>query len=403
MARSKIRVDIVIKVPFGVEQVSVLGSSDRNVKMIRETLGVSVTCREGSIKLSGERRAVVAARFVMERLIEAADGAEPLDRQQVLTLITRASDMATDRESAAEIFGDWQDAPTSARAPAWGDQLDVYVAGQAVRAKTANQQVYLDAIRDNDLVFGIGPAGTGKTYLAVAAAVHMLKHGHVKRLILARPAVEAGEKLGFLPGDLQAKVNPYLRPLFDALNDMMDINTMKRFMVSDIVEVVPLAYMRGRTLNRACIILDEAQNTTRGQMKMFLTRMGHGSKVIVTGDATQVDLPDPASSGLIDAARILRRTRGVAFIPLSEADIVRHPMVARIVEAYGRYESPAEKAKRADMQARTREALGFDEPNPPADIGLSDFDSDSAAAGLADLDEVSPPGGPVGEQANRLR
>lgn len=383
--------DVVIKVPFGIDQVSVLGSADRNVKMVRETLGVAITCRQGAIKLSGERRAVVAARFVVERLIEAADQGEPLDRQQVLQLISRSAETAGDRETASEIFGQWDDAPTTAARPvAFGDQLDVYVAGQAIKAKTANQRAYLEAIRDNDLVFGIGPAGTGKTYLAVAAAVHMLKHGQIKKLILARPAVEAGEKLGFLPGDLQAKVNPYLRPLFDALSEMMDFDTMKRFMVSDVVEVVPLAYMRGRTLNRACIILDEAQNTTRGQMMMFLTRMGHGSKVIVTGDATQIDLPDPSMSGLIDAARILKRTRGVAFVPLHEQDIVRHPMVARIVEAYGRYESPAEKAKRAGMLAMTRQAMGLadgfvsEPPTPLTADQTAQIDDPADGPGLPD-------------------
>jgi phosphate starvation-inducible protein PhoH and related proteins len=218
--------------------------------------------------------------------------------------------------------------------PAWRDHLDVYVGAQAVRAKSPNQQFYLDAIRDHDLVFGIGPAGTGKTYLAVAAAVHMLKHDRARKVILVRPAVEAGERLGFLPGDMQQKVNPYLRPLFDALHDMMDFGTLKRFMMNDVIEVVPLAYMRGRTLNRAVIILDEAQNTTRGQMQMFLTRMGNGSKTIVTGDATQIDLPDPTESGLIDAVRRLRRIRGIGFVTMDKADIVRHRLVQRIVEAY---------------------------------------------------------------------
>jgi phosphate starvation-inducible PhoH-like protein len=189
------------------------------------------------------------------------------------------------------------------------------------------------------MVFAIGPAGTGKTYLAVAAAVHLLKVGRVRKVILVRPAVEAGEKLGFLPGDLQAKVNPYLRPLFDALHDMMDFGTIKKFVLSDVVEVVPLAYMRGRTLNRSVIILDEAQNTTRTQMKMFLTRMGQGSKIIVTGDTTQIDLPDPAQSGLIDAARQLRNVVGIGWVQLDERDIVRHSLVQRVVEAYGTSEN----------------------------------------------------------------
>lgn len=193
----------------------------------------------------------------------------------------------------------------------------------------------MHAIRDNDLVFAIGPAGTGKTYLAVAAAVHLLRTDRCSKVILCRPAVEAGEKLGFLPGDLEAKVNPYLRPLFDALNDMVEYATLRRFMESDVVEVCPLAFMRGRTLNNAVIILDEAQNTTRGQMKMFLTRMGIGSKMIVTGDATQIDLPDPRQSGLVDAARRLTRTAGVGFVTLDRSDVVRHTLVQRVIDAYG--------------------------------------------------------------------
>jgi len=221
------------------------------------------------------------------------------------------------------------------------DRLRVYAGGRRIEPRTANQRLYIEAIRDHDLVFGIGPAGTGKTYLAVAAAVHMLKSGRIRRLILVRPAVEAGEKLGFLPGDLEQKVNPYLRPLFDALHDMMDFATLKRFMLSDVVEVVPLAFMRGRTLNDAAIILDEAQNTTVGQMQMFLTRMGERSKMIVTGDTTQIDLPEPRASGLIDAARRLRRTPGVAFVTMERADIVRHELVQRIVDAYGRRDEDA--------------------------------------------------------------
>jgi phosphate starvation-inducible PhoH-like protein len=318
-----------------------LGLGDRNLKIIREALGVGVLAREGQVIVSGERGPVAAARGVLERLALAAARQEHLTRQQVLDLI---SDAALGRSGApGGLSGgasrqhtepDHVAPPMMPEGPAWENHLDVYVGSQAVRAKTPNQQVYLDAIRDHDLVFGIGPAGTGKTYLAVAAAVHMLKHERARKVILVRPAVEAGERLGFLPGDMQQKVNPYLRPLFDALNDMMDFGTLKRFMISDVIEVVPLAYMRGRTLNRAVIILDEAQNTTRSQMMMFLTRMGHGSKMIVTGDATQIDLPDPSESGLIDAVRRLRRIRGISFVTMDKSDIVRHRLVQRIVEAY---------------------------------------------------------------------
>lgn len=309
-----------------------LGLGDRNLKIIREALGVKVVAREGTVAVSGEKDAVAAARGVLERLSAAGDRREHLSRQQVVDLIGQAVTGELARAARSQDRDEDEDAPLG---PAWDDHLDVYAAGRAVRAKTPSQQGYLDAIRDHDLVFGIGPAGTGKTYLAVAAAVHLLRAERAKKVILCRPAVEAGEKLGFLPGDLQQKVNPYLRPLFDALHDMIDFPTLKRFMMSDVVEVIPLAYMRGRTLNKAVIILDEAQNTTRGQMQMFLTRMGHGSKMIVTGDTTQIDLPDPRDSGLVDAARRLRRVRGIAMVTFSKADIVRHALVQRIVEAYG--------------------------------------------------------------------
>ncbi|MGQ0628251.1 MAG: PhoH family protein [Phycisphaerales bacterium] len=335
--------EVIVTVPAGVDRVSVLGSGDRNLKMLREALGVNVAARGSTVRLSGSREAITAARDVLVRLHQAARSGEEVSRQQVLDMINWAASRPPgtaplrERLSIGDSGGEHDDAREENEelsGPAWGETLDVYASGRAVRPKTANQQVYLNAIRDNDLVFGVGPAGTGKTYLAVAAAVHLLKTNRARKIILVRPAVEAGERLGFLPGDMQAKVNPYLRPLFDALGDMMDYSTMQRFMMSDVVEVVPLAFMRGRTLNRSVIILDEAQNTTRTQMKMFLTRMGHGSKMIVTGDPTQIDLPNPRESGLIDAAQILRRVKGVSFIALTQEDIVRHNLVQRIVEAY---------------------------------------------------------------------
>jgi phosphate starvation-inducible PhoH-like protein len=335
-----------------------LGLGDRNLKIIRETLGVKVAAREGNVHVSGDAGAVAAAKEVLEHLGDAAERQVHMSRQQVLDLVGRATSGKADglgrtgaglREThpgsgrlVSRAGEAWvgrgvrtPEPPARPMGRPWEDRLDVYEDGRPVAAKTPNQQRYLDAIRDHDLVFGIGPAGTGKTYLAVAAAVHMLKGELVKKVILARPAVEAGERLGFLPGDLQAKVNPYLRPLLDALHDMMDFATIKRFMLNDVVEVVPLAYMRGRTLNRAVVILDEAQNTTRGQMMMFLTRMGHGSKMIVTGDTTQIDLPDPKESGLIDAVRRLRHVPGIGMVTMGEGDIVRHSLVQRIVEAYG--------------------------------------------------------------------
>lgn len=339
--------EVAIVLPRGTEVVSVFGPADRNVKMLREALGVRVTARGSSIRVAGEPEPVAAARRAIERLIAAAaDGSEGkkyAKRMDVLNLISEAmADAVEDREQIGMISTDgWQVAEPGTKP--WGAQLSVYVAGRPVKPMTPNQQAYLDAIRDHDVVFGIGPAGTGKTYLAVAAAVHLLKVGRARKVILARPAVEAGEKLGFLPGDLQQKVNPYLRPLLDALHDMMDFNTLKRFMASDVIEIVPLAYMRGRTLNRSVIILDEAQNTTRGQMKMFLTRMGEGSKVIVNGDMTQIDIAEPEQSGLIDAVRTLGRVAGVGMVTLDQSDIVRHEMVQRIVDAYEKSENTKAK------------------------------------------------------------
>ena len=314
--------DVTISVPEGHGQIQMLGSAQRHLKLIREALGVSVHSRDRAVRVSGEPAAVVVARGVLERLADRARSGGSATRQEVLDMIAQGTSGATPRPPGRGASGG-----------AWEGTLEVYAGGRAVRPKTPNQEAYVEAIRTKDLVFGVGPAGTGKTYLAVAAAVHMLREGRVQRLMLVRPAVEAGEKLGFLPGDIEAKVNPYLRPLLDALHDMMDYNSIRRLMESDVVEVAPLAFMRGRTLNNAVIILDEAQNTTRGQMQMFLTRMGHGSKMIVTGDTTQIDLPDPSESGLVDAARRLMRVRGVEFCALTGRDVVRHELVQRIVEA----------------------------------------------------------------------
>ena len=335
--------EVTVKVPSGPDRVAVVGSSDRNLKLLRDALGVQVLARDSRVVLSGANHAVGAARRVLETLIDAAENDNPLSRQAVLDLIAeqtaeaakaRKGWKAAPRESGEAQFGTDTATTDEEDFDEWEQRLNVYVGGKPVRPRTPNQLAYLRAIRENDLVFGLGPAGTGKTYLAVAAAVHLLRSGRVKRVVLTRPAVEAGERLGFLPGDLRDKVNPYLRPLFDALNDMMDFATVRRFMENDVVEVVPLAFMRGRTLNHSVVILDEAQNSTRGQMQMFLTRMGQGSKMIVTGDPSQNDLPENMESGLIDAARRLARVDGVAFVGFEQQDVVRHELVKRIIRAY---------------------------------------------------------------------
>ena len=320
---------MTIQLPEGHARQAITGSAERNLKIIRESLGVSVSARNGALKLTGPSRAVGQAAVVIERLSEAARAGHPMGREQVLETVSTAA--LTNPSPAG---------PTLNQPPSSPEAMEVYLPGKRIRAKTPGQKAYIQAIHDVDLTFCLGPAGTGKTYLAVAAAVSMLKSGEVRKLVLVRPAVEAGEKLGFLPGTMQEKVNPYLRPLLDALHDMMEFEQIERFMAHDLIEIVPLAFMRGRTLNDALIILDEAQNTTRSQMLMFLTRLGHGGKMVVTGDPNQIDLEDRRDSGLIDAARRLKRVPGVAFCTLDGADIVRHSLVQRIVEAYGEEDRP---------------------------------------------------------------
>jgi phosphate starvation-inducible PhoH-like protein len=355
--------NITVRVPPDADQFSIVGPAERNLKMIRETLGVDLSARSGVIRVDGDLRQVSIARAVLDRLIRDRNR-DPRSREAVLELIAQESGRAiqTGLDGIADSGVTIPDDP--GRPPvSWDGQLSVTSAGRPVRPKTPGQKHYVEAIRDHDLCFGIGPAGTGKTFLAVAAAVHQLKIGAVQRVVLARPAVEAGERLGFLPGDIQEKVNPYLRPLLDALHDMLDFGTIRRFMENDVIEISPLAFMRGRTLNNSVILLDEAQNTTRGQMKMFLTRMGHGSRMVITGDTTQIDLPDPTESGLIDAVRRLKRVPGVGIAQLDGQDVVRHRLVQRIVEAYGEEERTAPHAQ------ALREAMNSDEPEdrtPPA-------------------------------------
>ncbi len=301
------------------------GPADRHLKMIRQALDVQVFARDGQIKVTGSATNVSRAAKVIEHLQRA------IRRSRPVTDATVASALAA--------------AAAGEQAAGGAEAVDVYAGSQVIHPKTPGQRRYIEAMQSKDLVFCSGPAGTGKTYLAVAMAVHLLKHQKSRRLVLVRPAVEAGEKLGFLPGDMQAKVNPYLRPLFDALHDMMDYDQTRRFMVNDVIEVIPLAFMRGRTLNDSVIILDEAQNTTVAQMLMFLTRMGHGSKMIVTGDDSQIDLPEGVSSGLLDAKGRLSGIKGLAFVRLDRQDIVRHRLVQNIVDAY------AARAQRGEQSA----------------------------------------------------
>jgi phosphate starvation-inducible PhoH-like protein len=261
--------------------LSLFGARDQHLRTIRETLGVSITHRDGEIRVTGEEAAVARAKDALAQLNTQ------LDTQGVITVdhVSDVLGLVTGKRNGTAVTG---------------SAIDV-VAARRITPRTQGQARYIQSIREHDITFAIGPAGTGKTYLAVAVAVEALKHHQIRKIVLVRPAVEAGESLGFLPGDLHAKINPYLRPLLDALHEMVDYDQMKRYMEQDVIEVVPLAYMRGRTLNESFIILDEAQNTTIAQMKMFLTRMGQGSRIVISGDTTQIDLPRPSASGLIDA------------------------------------------------------------------------------------------------------
>jgi phosphate starvation-inducible protein PhoH and related proteins len=305
--------DTTISVISSKSLLTLFGARDQHVRKIRDALGVNITVQDGEIRIDGPAESVASATEVLERLELHASRHESLASEDVALVLNAVQN----GQSHAEI------------AP-----IEVFKPGRQIRPKSPGQARFVSAIRQNEIVFCYGPAGTGKTYLAVAMAAAALKSESVRKIVLVRPAVEAGESLGYLPGDLQAKINPYLRPLMDALREMIDHDLIKRYSEEDVIEVIPLAYMRGRTLNEAFIILDEAQNTTVAQMKMFLTRMGAGSKIVVSGDITQVDLPPHTRSGLVDALGRLRGIKGIVSVTLSSADIVRHPLVQRIVDAY---------------------------------------------------------------------
>ncbi len=304
------------------QAVNIFGSFDENIRLLEKEFNVTVTNRDGELRISGEAEDVMHAAKAVQAMLTLSSRGEALGEQNVRYIIDMVR--TGKEEQISELAG---------------DVLCISAKGRPVKPKTLGQKEYIASVLKNTVTIGVGPAGTGKTYLAVAAAVQAFREKQVNRIILTRPAVEAGERLGFLPGDLQSKVDPYLRPLYDALFDMLGAETYQKYLERGNIEVAPLAYMRGRTLDDSFIILDEAQNTSREQMKMFLTRLGFGSKIVITGDVTQIDLPDGKPSGLREAMRVLKNVEGIGICELTNADVVRHVMVQRIVKAYEEYET----------------------------------------------------------------
>ncbi len=306
--------------------IAIFGQYDSNIKKIEQVCGVQIVNRGDDIKIIGEENEVIYAENILHSLEVLAKKGEEITEQNVLYLL-----QAKEEGNLKEIE------------KVYNDFICMTMNGRPIRPKTLGQKKYIDLIKKNTVIFGVGPAGTGKTYLAMAMAITAFKNEEVNRIILTRPAIEAGEKLGFLPGDLQQKVDPYLRPLYDALHEIMGADTFMKNMEKGLIEVAPLAYMRGRTLDNAFIVLDEAQNTTPEQMKMFLTRIGYGSKAVITGDLTQIDLAEGKHSGLLEATKILSGIEDIGIITLTNKDVVRHPLVQKIIQAYEKFENRKRK------------------------------------------------------------
>lgn len=319
MAQDKKEKEIYIDDDYVITEL--FGKFDENIKIVEEEFPVEIVLRDGRLAIIGDDASVQLAEKLIYKLIEIINKQKRLTKQAIRYAIQLV--LNGEEERLKELLD---------------DIVCITASGKIIKPKTLGQKRYIDSIRNNDIVFGIGPAGTGKTYLAMAMAVNAFKNKEVNRIILTRPAVEAGEHLGFLPGDLKDKVDPYLRPVYDALFDILGAETYMKLVEKGLIEVAPLAYMRGRTLDSAYVILDEAQNTTDEQMKMFLTRLGFGSKAIITGDITQIDLAKGKSSGLVTVSKILKDIPGIEFIYLSKHDVVRHPLVQKIIEAYERFE-----------------------------------------------------------------